>query len=66
MSLAVCLPHASLKPNTRQEINDRGLVERTNVWCTVRAEFLALRLLLEVVLQLIRWGRPIQTSAPGE
>ena len=34
--------------------------------CTVLAEFLALRLLLEVVLQVIRWGRPIQTSAPGE
>jgi hypothetical protein len=33
---------------------------------TVFAEFLALRLVLEGVLQLIRWGRPIQTSAPGE
>src|ERR1044071_2045200 len=27
--------------------------------CTVLAEFLALRLLLEVWLQIIRWGRPI-------
>jgi hypothetical protein len=33
---------------------------------TVLAEFLALRLVLEALLQLIRWGRPIQTSAPGE
>jgi hypothetical protein len=34
--------------------------------CTLLAEFLALRLLLEIVVQLIRWGRPIQTSTPGE
>ncbi|MFN2621502.1 MAG: hypothetical protein ABR611_01540 [Chthoniobacterales bacterium] len=33
---------------------------------TLLAEFLALRLVLEGLLQLIRWGRPIQTSAPGE
>lgn len=33
---------------------------------TVVAEFLALRLLLEATLQLMRWGRPIQTSTPGE
>lgn len=33
---------------------------------TIIAEFLALRLVLEGLLQLIRWGRPIQTSAPGE
>lgn len=33
---------------------------------TILAEFLALRLVLEGVLQLIRWGRPIQTSTPGE
>ncbi|HEX8897069.1 MAG TPA: hypothetical protein VF751_00100 [Chthoniobacterales bacterium] len=33
---------------------------------TVFAEFLALRLLLEVLGHLIRWGRPIQTSTPGE
>lgn len=33
---------------------------------TVLAEFLALRLVLEALLQLIRVGRPIQTSAPGE
>jgi hypothetical protein len=33
---------------------------------TLFAEFLALRLVLEGVLQLIRWGRPIQTSTPGE
>ena len=33
---------------------------------TVLAEFLALRLLLEAVAYRIRWGRPIQTSAPGE
>ena len=33
---------------------------------TLVAEFLALRLALEGLLQLIRWGRPIQTSAPGE
>jgi hypothetical protein len=34
--------------------------------CTVLAEFLALRLVLEFLVQLIRWGRPIQTSTPGE
>jgi hypothetical protein len=33
---------------------------------TLFAEFLALRLVLEGVLQLTRWGRPIQTSTPGE
>jgi hypothetical protein len=33
---------------------------------TVFAEFLALRLVLETALQMIRWGRPIQTSTPGE
>jgi hypothetical protein len=33
---------------------------------TVLAEFLALRLLLEIIVQLIRWGRPIHTSTPGE
>ena len=33
---------------------------------TVFAEFLALRLVLEGLFQLVRWGRPIQTSAPGE
>jgi hypothetical protein len=34
--------------------------------CTVFAEFLALRLLVEVVLELIRWGRPTQTAATAE
>ena len=39
----------------------------TVLFCTtVLAEFLALRLVLEVLLQSIRWGRPIQTSTPGE
>ncbi len=33
---------------------------------TVFAEFLAIRFLLEVVAYRIRWGRPIQTSTPGE
>ena len=33
---------------------------------TMLAEFLALRLLVEALLQLMRWGRPIQTSTPGE
>jgi hypothetical protein len=33
---------------------------------TVLAEFLAIRLLFEAVAYWIRWGRPIQTSAPGE
>jgi hypothetical protein len=33
---------------------------------TVLAECLAIRLLLEAVASAIRWGRPIQTSAPGE
>jgi hypothetical protein len=33
---------------------------------TLFAEFLALRLVLEGVLHLIRWGRPIHTSTPGE
>jgi len=33
---------------------------------TLLAEFLAAWLLLESLLQSIRWGRPIQTSAPGE
>jgi hypothetical protein len=34
--------------------------------CTVVAEFLALLLSFQIVAQLIRWGRPIQTSTPGE
>jgi hypothetical protein len=39
----------------------------TVLFCsTVLAAFLALRLLFEVVIQSMRWGRPIQTSAPGE
>jgi hypothetical protein len=39
----------------------------TVLFCTtLLAEFLALRLVLEVLLQSIRWGRPIQTSTPGE
>ena len=39
----------------------------TVLFCfTLLAEFLAMRLLLEALLHLIRWGRPIQTSAPGE
>jgi hypothetical protein len=39
----------------------------TVLFCfTLLAEFLALRLVLEALLHLIRWGRPIQTSAPGE
>lgn len=39
----------------------------TVLFCfTLLAEFLALRLVLEALLYLIRWGRPIQTSAPGE
>ena len=33
---------------------------------TLFAEFLAFWLVLESVLPQIRWGRPIQTSAPGE
>lgn len=33
---------------------------------TLFAEFLAVWLLLEVLVPRIRWGRPIQTSAPGE
>lgn len=33
---------------------------------TLFAEFLGLWLLLESILPQIRWGRPIQTSAPGE
>ena len=33
---------------------------------TVLAEFLALRLVLEGLIQLSRWGWPIQTSTPGE
>jgi hypothetical protein len=33
---------------------------------TVLAEFLAIRFLFEGVAYWIRWGRPIQTSAPGE
>jgi hypothetical protein len=33
---------------------------------TVLAEFLALRLLFEIIVQLIRWARPIHTSTPGE
>jgi hypothetical protein len=35
-------------------------------YITVLAEFLAIRLLCETVAYWIRWGRPIQTSAPGE
>jgi hypothetical protein len=39
----------------------------TVLFCfTLLAEFLALRLVLEALLHSIRWGRPIQTSAPGE
>ena len=34
--------------------------------CTILAEFLTLRLLLDTFVQLIRWGRPIHTSTPGE
>jgi hypothetical protein len=34
--------------------------------CTVLAEFLALLVLLEVVAQLLRWGRPTQTAAAAE
>jgi hypothetical protein len=33
---------------------------------TLLAEFLALRLLVEGLLRLVRWGRPIHTSTPGE
>jgi hypothetical protein len=33
---------------------------------TLLAEFIAAWLVLEFLLQRIRWGRPIQTSAPGE
>jgi hypothetical protein len=33
---------------------------------TLLAEFLAAWLLLEALVPRIRWGRPIQTSAPGE
>jgi hypothetical protein len=33
---------------------------------TVLAEFLAIRVLLEAVAYWMRWGRPIQTSTPGE
>jgi len=33
---------------------------------TLLAEFLAIWLVLETLLPQIRWGRPIQTSAPGE
>jgi hypothetical protein len=33
---------------------------------TLLSEFLAIWLLLESLLQLMRWGRPIQTSTPGE
>jgi hypothetical protein len=35
-------------------------------YCTVLAEFLAIRFLFEAVVYWMRWGRPIQTSAPGE